>query len=107
MSTTVIVAVVGALLAAVLAVVVFKAALSLVWFVAVGLLVGALARWALPGRQEMGLFATTAYGMAGSLGGLLVAKLLHVGSIFEFALSIGCAAALVAVVSRNKQLPKP
>lgn len=66
-----------------------------------GLLVGALARAVLPGRQPMGLLGTAASGVAGSMvGGLLADKVLHLHSwLGRSALSIACAAAVVALLS--------
>ena len=57
------------------------------WFILVlvleGLIVGALARLALPGPDPMGIFATIGLGLAGSLVGGLVSWLLlgHAGGI--------------------------
>lgn len=46
--------------------------MSIVFFILFGLVIGALARALMPGRQPMGLLATTLLGMAGSLvGGFL------------------------------------
>jgi uncharacterized membrane protein YeaQ/YmgE (transglycosylase-associated protein family) len=51
--------------------------LTLIIFLALwGLVVGALARLALPGPDPMGIFATIALGLAGSFVGGLVAALL-------------------------------
>jgi uncharacterized membrane protein YeaQ/YmgE (transglycosylase-associated protein family) len=51
--------------------------LTLIIFLAVwGLIVGALARLALPGPDPMGIFATIALGLGGSFLGGLVAGLL-------------------------------
>jgi uncharacterized membrane protein YeaQ/YmgE (transglycosylase-associated protein family) len=53
----------------------------LVW----GLIVGALARLALPGPDPMGIFATIGLGLAGSFAGGLVAGLLwHRAAGFVF-----------------------
>jgi uncharacterized membrane protein YeaQ/YmgE (transglycosylase-associated protein family) len=105
MSTTAVLAIVGAVIAAVFAVVVLGAVLKLVWWLAVGLLIGALARWALPGRQEMGLLATMAFGVGGSFIGGIVASLLHLGTILGFVASVACAAGLVVAFGRHKSLP--
>jgi len=51
--------------------------IALLIFLAVwGLVVGALARWALPGPDPMGIFATIGLGLAGSFVGGLLAGLL-------------------------------
>jgi len=59
------------------------------WFILVlaleGLIVGALARLALPGPDPMGIFATIGLGLAGSfLGGLLAGLLWHRSAGFVF-----------------------
>jgi len=53
--------------------------LSLLWFVVVGLICGAIARALFPGKQPMGLGATALLGMAGSLLGGLVGSVLSGG----------------------------
>jgi uncharacterized membrane protein YeaQ/YmgE (transglycosylase-associated protein family) len=62
--------------------------LALIVFLAVwGLIVGALARLALPGPDPMGIFATIGLGLAGSLIGGLLAGLLWAHSAgFVFSL---------------------
>jgi uncharacterized membrane protein YeaQ/YmgE (transglycosylase-associated protein family) len=51
---------------------------SILLFVVFGLVVGLIARAVLPGRQSMGLLATSLLGIAGSfMGGFLVALLTH------------------------------
>ena len=44
-------------------------AFSLLWFVLIGILIGALARAVLPGRQAIGWLGTAGAGIAGSLLG--------------------------------------
>jgi uncharacterized membrane protein YeaQ/YmgE (transglycosylase-associated protein family) len=45
---------------------------NLLLFALIGCIAGAVARWLVPGRYPMGILATVALGMAGSLlGGLL------------------------------------
>jgi uncharacterized membrane protein YeaQ/YmgE (transglycosylase-associated protein family) len=52
--------------------------MSILLFVVFGLIVGLIARAVLPGRQPMGLLATSLLGIAGSfMGGFLVAMLTH------------------------------
>jgi uncharacterized membrane protein YeaQ/YmgE (transglycosylase-associated protein family) len=50
--------------------------MSVIWFIAFGLIIGLLARAILPGRQHMGLAPTTLLGCAGSLVGGLVGNLI-------------------------------
>lgn len=64
-----------------------------------GLVIGALARLIIPGRQRIGLLMTALIGAAGSIiGGLLATEVLDVGGIAQFVLAIVVAAVLVAVV---------
>lgn len=70
--------------------------MSLVGIALSGLLIGALARWILPGRQDMSLLHTLAYGLAGSLIGHFVARFAHMGSLLTWALQIAIAVALIA-----------
>ena len=52
--------------------------MSILLFIVFGLVVGLIARAVLPGRQSMGLLATSLLGIAGSfLGGFIVSLLTH------------------------------
>jgi uncharacterized membrane protein YeaQ/YmgE (transglycosylase-associated protein family) len=51
--------------------------------IAVGLVIGALARLLQPGRQRMSILATMLLGVAGAVIGGLIADWLDVGSITE------------------------
>jgi uncharacterized membrane protein YeaQ/YmgE (transglycosylase-associated protein family) len=51
--------------------------------IAVGLVIGALARLLKPGRQRMSILATMLLGVAGAVIGGLIADWLDVGSITE------------------------
>ena len=51
--------------------------MGIIAFIVIGLIAGLIARAVLPGRQSMGLVATTLLGMVGSLVGGLVASLFH------------------------------
>ena len=53
--------------------------MSLLWFIVVGLICGAIARALFPGKQPMGLMATAGLGMAGSLLGGLVGSVIWGG----------------------------
>jgi len=67
----------------------------------VGLIVGALARLALPGRDPMGLGTTIAIGIGGSLAAGLVARLLFNRNA-GFLLSVIFAAGIVYLVRRSR-----
>ena len=52
--------------------------MSIILFIVFGFIVGLLARALMPGRQQMGLIATSALGMAGSfIGGFVAALITH------------------------------
>ena len=76
---------------------------KLLWLALVGLIIGALARAILPGRQEIGVLATALYGIGGSLLGGVIAHILGLGSVLEFVAAIGVAAALIAFVGGRRR----
>lgn len=51
--------------------------MGIIAFIIIGLLAGLIARALMPGRQSMGLLATTLLGMAGSLLGGFVGSLIR------------------------------
>jgi uncharacterized membrane protein YeaQ/YmgE (transglycosylase-associated protein family) len=76
--------------------------LSLLWFLLVGLVVGALARLVLPGQQDLGILATMLYGVGGSLIGGLLARAFDVGGLLQFVLAVAAAAVLIAVFAGTR-----
>jgi uncharacterized membrane protein YeaQ/YmgE (transglycosylase-associated protein family) len=84
--------------------VVLEGNVSILFFVILGLIAGLLARAIMPGRQPMGIVATTLLGMAGSLFGGFVASLFTHRPILEFHTSgiigsvLGALALLFAMV---------
>ena len=64
-----------------------------------GLIIGALGRLAIPGRNPMGILMTIAVGIGGSLAGGLVVRALGLGQGAAFIASVLCAAGLVYLVS--------
>ena len=71
-------------------------AVKLIWWALLGLVIGALARLVLPGRQTIGWLATAGAGVAGALLGGIIADALGFGNILQFILAVGVAAALIA-----------
>ena len=69
----------------------------MIGFLVFGLVVGAVARLLVPGRQRMGLLLTLLLGVAGSVVGGLVANALGTGDLMELNV-IGAIAAIVAAV---------
>jgi uncharacterized membrane protein YeaQ/YmgE (transglycosylase-associated protein family) len=69
-----------------------------------GLVVGALARLALPGRDPMSLFMTMAIGLAGSFIGGIVVYVITGGDSFGagWFVSLVCATGLVYLVRRSR-----
>lgn len=49
-----------------------------------GLLVGALAKWIMPGRDPGGIFITMLLGIAGAMVGGFLASLIGIGSVSGF-----------------------
>ncbi len=70
-------------------------AILIVYFAVSGLVVGALARWALPGPDPMSWGATIGFGLAGSFLGGLVGRLLQLPTALGLLLSVGGAALLI------------
>ena len=67
-----------------------------------GLIIGALGRLAVPGRQAMGCFMTILVGLAGSFLGGLVGNLLF-NRPGGFILAVLCSAGIVYVISRTSR----
>jgi uncharacterized membrane protein YeaQ/YmgE (transglycosylase-associated protein family) len=78
-------------------------ALSLLWWTLIGLVVGALARLALPGVQGIGWLATALFGIAGALLGGIIGDAIGVGTILQFIISILVAAGLIALLGGGRK----
>ncbi len=72
-----------------------------------GLLIGALARLALPGPDPMSWPATLGYGLVGSLLGGLISRLLNVPPLLDVALAVACAAGLIWFFRRRRATVAP
>ena len=72
-----------------------------------GLLIGALARLALPGPDPMSWPATLGYGLVGSVLGGLVLRLLHVPRLFDIVIAIAFAAGLIWFFRRRRSSAAP
>lgn len=79
--------------------------MSLVSIAISGLIIGALARWILPGRQEMSLLHTLAYGLAGAMIGRFLGHFAHMGLLLTWALQVAVAVALI-IGREQLRLPK-
>ena len=69
----------------------------MIGFIVFGLVVGALARLIVPGRQELSIGMTLLLGVIGSVIGGLVANALGTGDIFELNF-VGSVVAIIAAV---------
>lgn len=78
----------------------------MIGFIVFGLVVGALARLVIPGKQHLGIVMTLVLGLIGSVAGGLIANALGTGDIFELnvlgsIVAIICAALLIVAVDRG------
>ncbi len=69
----------------------------MIGFIVAGLIIGALARLIKPGKQNIGLLATLALGLVGSVIGGIIANVLGTGGIFELNI-LGFIVAVIAAV---------
>ena len=69
-----------------------------------GLVVGALARLALPGKDPMSLFMTMAIGLAGSFIGGVIVYVITGGDYYGagWFVSLACATGLVYLIRRSR-----
>ncbi|HET7556080.1 MAG TPA: hypothetical protein VFJ75_10555 [Gaiellaceae bacterium] len=78
-------------------------AVELLWLALTGLIIGALGRLVLPGRQEIGLLTTALIGIAASLVGGLLAEIFNAGWIVRFLVAVALAAIGVTLVSGRER----
>jgi uncharacterized membrane protein YeaQ/YmgE (transglycosylase-associated protein family) len=77
----------------------------MIGFIIAGLIIGALARLLMPGKQKIGLLWTLGLGLAGSVIGGTIANALGTGSIWElnvlgFCAAVASSVALLVVAER-------
>ena len=72
-----------------------------------GLLIGVLARLALPGPDPMSWPATLGYGLVGSVAGGLISRFLHVPPLIDIAVAVACAAGLIWFFRRRRGAATP
>jgi uncharacterized membrane protein YeaQ/YmgE (transglycosylase-associated protein family) len=77
----------------------------MIGFIVAGLIIGALARLLIPGRQKIGFLWTLLLGLAGSVIGGSIANLIGTGDIMElnvigFIVAVLSAVALLVVAER-------
>ena len=77
-------------------------ALKLLWWALIGLVIGAVARLILPGKQQLSILATAGAGVAAALLGGIIAHALDVGSALQFIIAIAVAVALIAMLGGTR-----
>lgn len=76
--------------------------LVIVGAIVTGIIIGALARLVLPGRQNMSIAMTIGIGILGALIGGVIARAVHVGSVLGFVIQVAVAAVGVVLVAGRK-----
>ena len=67
-----------------------------------GLIIGALARLALPGPDPMGIGATILVGLGGSFIGGLVTSIFAGRNAWSFLVAVACATLIVYIIRRSR-----
>ena len=75
----------------------------IVTMVIVGLIVGALARLVVPGRNPIGIGMTILLGIVGAIVGGIIGNAIHAGSLVTLILEVAVAAALVYAISGSSR----
>jgi uncharacterized membrane protein YeaQ/YmgE (transglycosylase-associated protein family) len=87
----------------VLGIAVLGVVLELLWWVLVGIVIGALARLVLPGIQPIGWLGTIAAGIAGAILGGVLGDALGGNGLLELVLAVALAALLIAAFSGTRR----
>jgi uncharacterized membrane protein YeaQ/YmgE (transglycosylase-associated protein family) len=72
---------------------------TILWFIVVGAVIGALARLILPGRNPIGLLLTILVGIAGAILGGVVSDALGAGTLVAIVFAVVIAAIGVAAMT--------
>ena len=78
-------------------------AFELVWLVVTGLIIGALGRLVLPGKQDVSLVATALIGVGASLLGGILANAFDAGWIIRFLVAVALAAIGITLFASSGQ----
>jgi len=82
-------------------------AFSLLWLALTGLIIGALGRLVLPGRQQISLLATALVGIAASLLGGILANVFDVGWLIQFLVAVALAALGITLFASSESRRRP
>jgi uncharacterized membrane protein YeaQ/YmgE (transglycosylase-associated protein family) len=82
-------------------------AFSLFWLALTGLVIGALGRLVLPGRQDISLLATALVGIAASLLGGILANVFDVGWFIQFLVAVALAGVGITLFASSEQRRTP
>jgi uncharacterized membrane protein YeaQ/YmgE (transglycosylase-associated protein family) len=75
---------------------------KLLWWALIGLVIGALARLILPGKQELSVLATAGAGIVASLLGGVVAYAFDLGGVLQFVVAVILAVVIVALTGGTR-----
>ena len=78
-------------------------AFSLFWLAVTGVVVGALGRLVLPGRQDISVLMTVLVGIGASLLGGILANIFDVGWLVQFIVAVGLAAIGITLFASSEQ----
>jgi uncharacterized membrane protein YeaQ/YmgE (transglycosylase-associated protein family) len=76
---------------------------QILWYIVIGLIVGALGRLVVPGANPMGILMTILLGVVGAVVGGLIANAIGLGGTIAFIISVAVAALLVFLVSGSRR----
>jgi len=71
----------------------------IIGYIITGLIVGALARLVVPGRNPIGIGMTILLGIVGAIVGGIIAHAIGLGALLTFVVAVAVAALLVAAIS--------
>jgi uncharacterized membrane protein YeaQ/YmgE (transglycosylase-associated protein family) len=74
----------------------------IIWLAVTGLVIGALARFALPGPDPMSIGQTILIGLAGSFLGGLVTSIFAGRQAWSFLVAVACATGIVYLIRRSR-----
>jgi uncharacterized membrane protein YeaQ/YmgE (transglycosylase-associated protein family) len=76
---------------------------ELLWLVIAGLVIGALGRLVLPGRQQIGLLATALVGIAASVLGGILADVFDAGWLIQLLVAVALAAIGITIFASSER----